>query len=310
MAIMKRSEIKPEIMKLQDEVIAVGMNKEEFLIECGFAIQAIANNDTLAKCPLSSIKTSVYNLALTALSLNPVLGLAYLVPRGGKCILDISYKGLIHLAVSSGGITSVHATVVYEKDDFEALEGTRQEIIHKPTLINDRGLIIGAYCIANLPDGSKKISLMNLQDLEQVRKTSKMKSGAIWNEWTAQMYIKTVIKRASKQWPKSDKLLQAIAIVNQTEGLAKIKTNGVVATSSLDIPAQENIPDTPGTNTVWDFTGDPEARIDKEKLVDIVKILDAQEINLAEMLKKLGIDKEINIKNRDLQSILEYIENA
>ena len=56
--------------------------------------------------------------------------------------------------------------------------------------------IVGGYCVIKLRSG-EFIELLSLKDLEQIRKTAK--TDYIWNTWTSEMYIKTIIKRACKR---------------------------------------------------------------------------------------------------------------
>ena len=65
--------------------------------EMSFALQAISGNSALEKCNPNSITTTMVNVALTGLTLNPKKAYCYLIPRGGKAILDISYQGMIFL---------------------------------------------------------------------------------------------------------------------------------------------------------------------------------------------------------------------
>src|SRR3569833_439636 len=73
--------------------------------EAGFAIQVLQNNDYalgVAMKDKQSVMNAVKNIAAIGISLNPARKQAYLVPRGGKICLDISYIGLIDIAISSG----------------------------------------------------------------------------------------------------------------------------------------------------------------------------------------------------------------
>jgi hypothetical protein len=60
----------------------------------------------------------------------------------------------------------------------------------------DNKPVIGGYCIIKIRSG-EFIEIMSLQDLEHVRKTARTDS--IWAEWTEEMYLKTLLKRACKR---------------------------------------------------------------------------------------------------------------
>jgi recombination protein RecT len=101
--------------------------------EAEFAIQVLEKNNyamTVAMNNRSSVVAAVKNIAAIGISLNPAKKQAYLVPRGGAICLDISYMGLLDLAIASGSIRWGQARLVYEQDVFEE-NGVDQAPIHK-----------------------------------------------------------------------------------------------------------------------------------------------------------------------------------
>ncbi len=188
-----------------------------------FALQACSKNEYAMKTAINnplSLKMAMANVAAIGLTLNPARGLAYLVPRDNKIILDISYRGLIQLAVQAGTIKWAKAEIVHQNDTFEYL-GVDEKPKHKFDPFGDRGPMIGVYCVAKLADGSYLTEVMTLEQIEQVRKTSKAKKGP-WVNWYEEMAKKTVIKRASKTWPQiSPQFVNAVQVLNEHEGLAE-----------------------------------------------------------------------------------------
>ena len=87
--------------------------------ELGFAMQIFQNNPTLQRCDPQSILNAVVNVARTSITLNPVMRLAYLIPRKNKCVLEFSYMGLVAMLRDYGCIKSISAHIVYEDEDFE-----------------------------------------------------------------------------------------------------------------------------------------------------------------------------------------------
>lgn len=197
--------------------------------EAHFAIQTLKANEflagTAAKNP-DSLINAVHNIASVGLSLNPALKHAYLVPRDGKVCLDFGFKGLVHLAVSSGSVSFVQAELVYEKDKF-ILKGRGEEPIHERNpFAKDRGAIVGAYCVAKLASGEFLVETMSLDEILVIRdktqaykafKSGKAKS-AIWDTDFAEMAKKTIIRRASKSWPMSNNGRVEKATLIQDEG--------------------------------------------------------------------------------------------
>jgi recombination protein RecT len=194
-----------------------------------FAIQMLTKNDFALKTANSnprSVQFAMINVASTGLTLNPAYGYAYLVPRDGQILLDISYKGLIKIATDAGAIKWVRAECVHEQDDF-TYYGPAKE----PTIVTNpfkpRGEIVGAYCIAKTVDGDILTEVMDLEAILKIRDASTAytrgtpgKRGP-WEAYFAEMCRKAVIKRARKTWPYSDqneRLSRAIDIANQAEG--------------------------------------------------------------------------------------------
>lgn len=194
-----------------------------------FAIQMLTKTnfslETANKNP-RSVQFAMINVASTGLTLNPAMGYAYLVPRDGAIVLDISYKGLIKIATDAGSIQWVRAECVHEYDDFTYFgPASAPEIRTNP--FKDRGPIIGAYCIAKTVQGDILTEVMDLDALLKVRDASTaFTKGSVgkkgpWESYFSEMCRKAVIKRARKTWPYSDqneRLSKAIEIANEAEG--------------------------------------------------------------------------------------------
>lgn len=197
--------------------------------ESQFAMQALQNNKYLNDAAWknkASLKNAIINVASIGISLNPALKHAYLVPRSiekGKpasICLDISYMGLMHLAQQTGSILWGQAKLVYSGDTYENT-GIDSAPMHKnnPFKSNkDRGEVIGAYCTVKTSDGSYLTEEMNIDELNKIRNASKAQNGP-WKTWPEEMMRKSVVKRASKYWPKVDRLREAVQIVDENEGI-------------------------------------------------------------------------------------------
>lgn len=190
--------------------------------EAYFAMQAVQKSEYLQGCHPNTIRNAVINVATIGLTLNPAFGLAYIVPRDGVACLDISYKGLMRLATDSGSILWVKAVLVYENDKFE-IQGVDRMPFHKfdPYRPEKRGEIIGGYCAAKLHNGDYLVDTMSREELDQIRATSKSAKSSYspWNTFPLEMMKKTLIKRASKTWPATQRLDNAVTIINEHEGL-------------------------------------------------------------------------------------------
>ncbi|HEY8272178.1 MAG TPA: recombinase RecT [Pseudobdellovibrionaceae bacterium] len=183
--------------------------------EASFALQALQANNFLASTAANnpnSLIDAIHNVASIGLSLNPALKHAYLVPRDGKVCLDFDYRGLAHLSYESGAVKFVQAEIVYENDRF-VLRGRGQEPIHeRDPFSQDRGGVRGAYTIAKTVDGDFLVETMTIAEIYAIRNNTqaykafldKKTKSCPWVSHEGEMIKKTVIRRASKMWPKSN----------------------------------------------------------------------------------------------------------
>lgn len=233
-----------DIYGTRDTFVSVRTDdKLNFEKEAGFAIQAITANDYACSIAMSnrqSVVNAVTNIAAIGISLNPAKKQAYLVPRDGRICLDISYMGLLDLAIQSGAIHWGQSELVYEADGF-SLNGFDKPPTHQRNPFSkDRGAIVGAYVVVKTSSGDYLTTCMSIQEVYDIRDRS-----SAWKAWTnkqkkcpwvtdeGEMIKKTVIKRAYKMWPKAEKssLERAIHYLNTEggEGLADIGTTNVTA---------------------------------------------------------------------------------
>lgn len=208
--------------------LAQFMDAETIVKECNFAMQAFNKNSYLNGSSLASKQQAILNVAQIGLTLNPVLKLAYLVPRysngGVECFLEPSYQGIVKLITDTGSAKSVVSYPVYEGDTFRVELGTNISIVHNPAFQGNTKLT-HVYAVATLNDGSKQIEVMNAEDINRIRESSEsyksFKDGkvktCVWEMHYSEMARKTVIKRLCKYLPKTemwDKLAQAIDLDN------------------------------------------------------------------------------------------------
>ena len=193
--------------------------------ESQFASQAIQKSDHLAKCSVHTVQNAVINVAAIGLTLNPALGYAYLVPEAGECNLKVSFKGLLKIATDSGSILWAKSEIVKTDDEFE-YHGICTPPTHKMNPFKPRGDTVGVYCVAKTHQGDFLVDYMDMENINKVKATAKTKT--VWTAWPDEMTKKAMIKRASKQWPKTDRedrLGKAIAALNADEGSEELPRN-------------------------------------------------------------------------------------
>jgi recombination protein RecT len=286
-----------EIVEFQEQAFSQ-MGSDDSILwakESQFAMQALQSNKFLndaAWKSQASLKNAIINVASIGISLNPALKHAYLVPRSiekGKpaaICLDISYMGLMHLAQKTGSILWGQAKIVYAGDQYENT-GIDSAPSHKSNPFKpnkDRGDVIGAYCTVKTSDGSYLTEEMNIDELNKIRNASKAQNGP-WKTWPEEMMRKSVVKRASKYWPKVDRLSQAVDVINQHEGI--------------------------GFQEEKDIT--PERENPHQELTDVLKARGSETSVFLEWAgKKLNrtLEKIGDLSNDEANKIIKRMENA
>lgn len=207
----------------------VNAYKLNFKKEATFALQLLKANDFLrstAQGNPDSLQNAITNIAAIGISLNPATKEAYLVPRNRQVCLDISAIGLIKLATDSGSIKWAQAEIIKKNDKFKLL-GVGQSPIHEVDYFADRGETIGVYAVAKTLDNDFLVTVMSIKECHDIRDRSEawkaFSSGKVkscpWATDEGEMMKKTVIKRASKLWPKSERLDAAVHVINEHEGI-------------------------------------------------------------------------------------------
>ena len=205
------------INEVRDDFSRVLVDRSiSFERESGFAIQILQNNDFAMKIAMGakpSLLAAITNIAAIGISLNPARKQAYLVPRGGKICLDISYVGLLDIAIASGSILWGQAELVRENDAFRKVGMDKQPVHEFEPFGKSRGEIVGAYVVVKLHNGDYLTTTMDIDDIYSIRNRSeswKRNGGGPWSTDEGEMIKKTVIRRAYKLWPKTERLDSAM----------------------------------------------------------------------------------------------------
>lgn len=195
-----------------------------FQREAEFAMQIMQANDYLVDCAMKnpqSVIDAVTNIAAIGISLNPAKKHAYLVPRKGKICLDISYMGLMDLAIQSGSIRWAQAVLVHATDKFTVAGVDKPPVHERDPFAKDRGEIVGVYVVAKTIDGDYLTETMTKAEIDGIMNRSEsVKAGKAtpWKTDYGEMAKKTVVKRAQKYWPKTDRLEKAVHYMDTDGG--------------------------------------------------------------------------------------------
>lgn len=219
-----------QLIKAETKFLAIQDNEKIAKRELGFAAQIIEGSTNLQGCEPNSLLNAVINVARTGITLNPVMKLAYLVPRDKKCVLDFSYMGLVSMLKSNGCVKDMQAVIVYTDEEYE--EGIHQLIppVHKKKYAETEDeqktrQIKGVYCcVVHLDNTVTFTPFMPYWDIQRTEKTSKAAGTAYspWNTFREEMVKKTKVKRDFKMLVKgreSEQLSAALAIEEENNGL-------------------------------------------------------------------------------------------
>jgi len=116
----------------------------------------------------------------------------------GKIMVQLDYRAYKNLVLIRYPESIIDANIVYDKDIFSFKKENGKIIYsHKITdPFNVNKEIIGAYCVIKNKRG-EFLEILNMTEINKMRASSKMQN--IWNNWTSEMCLKSVIKRTSKR---------------------------------------------------------------------------------------------------------------
>ena len=197
---------------------------------------ALDNSDDKAKllgCTTESFIQTIVGCASLDLCFTKVLGQAHIVRFGRCATLMLGFQGFITLIIRTGVVSSIQVEAIYKGETYKLRSGHPVE--HERRLDIDRtdANIVGVYCEARNISGPPTSVILNRQEMEKIRKSSKAKNGP-WQYWLGEMWKKSAVRRLQKQLPKgrdeaaNQALARALEMDNRDFGLA-----GKQATESL-----------------------------------------------------------------------------
>ena len=268
------------------------INPEKAKSELGFAMQIFQQSEYLQRCDPTSILNAVVNVARTSITLNPVMRLAYLIPRKNKCVLEFSYMGLVAMLRDNGCIKSISAHIVYEDENFE-FDLANNKIRHLPKYAQSENehnsrKIIGCYSRATLPNNEVVYEFMPMWEIEKVKRMSDGSDSkfSAWQTWKDEMIKKSVIKRHFKMLISgnpTEALSTALAIENENNQITSFTSPTTSKKSNLmnTFSDLNEVTENPNQLTI-------ESSLDEPK-VDISQMSDEQ-IDL--QMSSLEIERE------------------
>jgi recombination protein RecT len=253
------------------------------------ALTMLPGNPALLECDPKTLLGGILQAAAWGLELDPVLGMAYLIPYAKKAQIIIGYQGLITLARRSGEVKNIIPQSIYAGDDWQYELGLHPKLVHRPAQQPDRGELIAVYAVATMRDGEPEFRFMWKHEVEAIRQRSRARDSGPWVTDYEAMAWKTVIRRLCKYLPRTVELAKAIEMdekvdsgIEQDLQEALMPTIDVTVTdetkSSLDklagtLPATNSAKpaETPAANA-----GTPPADTNVPQDSDVAKAQDAK----------------------------------
>ena len=171
---------------------------------------------------------------------------AYLVAYGNQLQYQTSYIGAQKLVkkYSLRPVKNIYAELVHEDDYFETgIEANKRFVTFKPKPFNNKP-VIGAFAVAEFEDGDILIETMSFEELEAVRKVSKMANAGAWKSFPGEMQKKSVIRRLCKKIeidfenPEQKKIFEADTDI-ETDPV-EIRNNEIQGeANSVDFPFED-----------------------------------------------------------------------
>ena len=197
------------------------------------AIEAQQRNPLLAKCSLVSVVNFCKKCAEAGTDRIGAGGM-WAVPFWNEeagCYEMVpmpDWRLLIEKTKKAKAILHATAEAVYRNDEFRYERGLSPALIHVPKL-GDKGELVAAYSVYQLPDGSKDFVVMDKKEIDNIRARSKATKNGPWVTDFAEMAKKTVVRRAMKLFEgASIELTKLLDIDNAVSGFGEIMTRAEV----------------------------------------------------------------------------------
>lgn len=180
------------------------------------AYLTLCKNPELQACSPESIVLAVKTLAQLDCMPDGIHG--WLIKYGSECIPMPSARGLMRCALKTGAVSNITCEIIREKDEieWEIRDGALTYRHRFPVL--SRGPVVGAYCSWEM-SGVLHGVMMTKEEIDEVKNCSKAaySKNSPWTRFYDQMALKAVIKRAAKQFPLPDEIIQTMADADRKE---------------------------------------------------------------------------------------------
>ncbi|WP_406321009.1 recombinase RecT [Streptomyces sp. NBC_00519] len=181
------------------------------------ALTELRRVEHLAEATQESFAGALMTCAQLGLEPGGVSGEAYLLPFYSKKVrayevqLVLGYQGMIKLFWQHPLAAGLDSHTVYEGDEFDYEYGLEPKLRHIPARGSAKGRPTHYYAVARLANGGNAFVVLDVEDVEAIRKRSKAKDFGPWQTDYDAMARKTCVRQLFKLLPKSAELARAVA---------------------------------------------------------------------------------------------------
>lgn len=181
------------------------------------ALTELRRVEHLAEATQESFAGALMTCAQLGLEPGGVSGEAYLLPFWSKKVrayevqLVLGYQGMIKLFWQHPLAAGLDSHTVYEGDEFDYEYGLEPKLRHVPARGSAKGRPTHYYAVARLANGGNAFVVLDVEDVEAIRKRSKAKDFGPWQTDYDAMARKTCVRQLFKLLPKSAELARAVA---------------------------------------------------------------------------------------------------
>lgn len=273
----------------------------------------------------------------------------YLIPYGKECQLIVDYHGKMDLA-RRAGVGAIHVELVRDGDEFDyGFNASGLQFNWKPK--QDVGEVIAGFCSSRV-NGEHQVNIMYLSEIEAIRRRAKSGRSNLsleqirsidieslgfkdpnrtpWvTDWD-RMARKTLIHRASNDWPMSVAMLTSHEIDTATDMGSPMPIAEGLEGAMLEIDPADNRPMVDGGGDTYDDqresaklagqeelrkaearrNGPPISKGQADRLLAAAKAAGISQERMKEILARHWSTSVTDVRQSDFDSVLAMIESS
>ncbi|MGL5934162.1 MAG: recombinase RecT, partial [Cetobacterium sp.] len=273
----------------------LGDNSNAFMV----SLVNLYNSDLVGVDPQTTLNAAFIAAALK-LPIEKNLGFAYIIKYGDKAQFILGYKGIIQLALRSGGVKKLNSIPIKE-NQIKSFNPLTEEI--EFDMENTEGEVVGYAAYMELTNGFNKIIYMSKKEIsdhaEKFSQTYKAdikwgKSNSVWAKNFDEMAMKTIIKKILKFAPLSTEM-QMMERVDQAS-ITKVE----LTENGIDVGVVDYV-DNKNTEVAV------EEKATKEEVLELLANANVVNLNLKKISSELHIDFE-NMTKPQLEKLQNVID--